>query len=218
MESDMQENKSKLMHLLAVAAVLSTTGFAVATARAADIVTEWANVKAPPAPELKPVTVDPKTTALLMLDFLQANCGHAQRCPATLPLVKKLLDEARAKNMLVVYTAFGKFSAKDVLPEVAPKGNEPFVVSFLDKYLGTDLEKILKDAGIKTVIPVGSAANGAVFGTASASAQRGFEVIIPVDGMSSDDLYAEQSAAWNLVHAPVIAAKDTLTRIDMIKF
>ncbi len=214
----MQQSKLKLMHLFAAAAVLSSTGLPAVTARAADIVTEWASVKAPPAPELKPVTVDPKTTALLMLDFLQANCGHAHRCPATLPVVKKLLDEARAKNMLVVYTAFGKFSAKDVLPEVAPKGNEPFVVSFLDKYVGTDLEKILRNAGIKTVIAVGSAANGAVLGTASASAQRGFEVIIPVDGMSSDDLYAEQSAAWNLVHAPVIAAKDTLTRIDMIKF
>jgi nicotinamidase-related amidase len=214
----MQQIKFGLKHLLAAAAALALTGLPAITARAADIVTEWASVKAPPPPELKPVTVDPKTTALLMLDFLQANCGHGQRCMASLPAVKKLLDEARAKNMLVVYTAFGKFSTKDVLPQVAPKANEPFVVAFLDKYLGTDLDKILKDAGIKTVIAVGTAANGAVLGTASASAQRGFNVIIPVDGMSSDDLYAEQSAAWNLLHAPVIAAKDTLTRIDMIKF
>ena len=214
----MQQSKLRWTHLLASAAAFALTGLLAVTARADDVVAEWASVKAPPAPELKPVTVDPKTTALLMLDFLQANCGNARRCPATLPVVKKLLDEARAKNMLVVYTAFGKFSAKDVLPQVAPKGNEPFVVSFLDKYLGTDLDKILKDAGIKTVITVGSAANGAVLGTASASAQRGFNVIIPVDGISSDDLYAEQSTAWNLLHAPVIAAKDTLTRIDMIKF
>ena len=214
----MQQSKFRLSHILASAAALALMALLVVAARADDIVSEWASVKAPPAPELKTVTVDPKTTALLMLDFLQANCGNARRCPATLPVVKKLLDEARAKNMLVVYTAFGKFSAKDVLPQVAPKGNEPFVVSFLDKYLGTDLDKILKDAGIKTVITVGSAANGAVLGTASASAQRGFNVIIPVDGISSDDLYAEQSTAWNLLHAPVIAAKDTLTRIDMIKF
>lgn len=214
----MQQRKFIWMPLLASAAAIALTGLLVVAARADDIVMEWASVKAPPAPELKPVTVNPKTTALLMLDFLQANCGHAHRCTASLPVVKKLLDEARAKNMLVVYTAFGKFSAKDVLPQVAPKGNEPFVVSFLDKYVGTDLDKILKNAGIKTVITVGSAANGAVLGTASASAQRGFNVIIPVDGISSEDLYAEQSAVWNLVHAPVIAAKDTLTRIDMIKF
>ena len=38
------------------------------------IVDEWANVKAPPAPELKPVKIAPKETALLMLDFLKQNC------------------------------------------------------------------------------------------------------------------------------------------------
>ena len=43
---------------------------------------EWASVKAPAAPELKPVTVDPKTTALLMLDFMNQNCGKRPRCLA----------------------------------------------------------------------------------------------------------------------------------------
>lgn len=36
---------------------------------AANIIDEWASVKTPKAPELKAVTVDPKTTALLMLDL-----------------------------------------------------------------------------------------------------------------------------------------------------
>ena len=36
-------------------------------APAADIIAEWATVKAPPVPELKPVTLDGKTTALLIL-------------------------------------------------------------------------------------------------------------------------------------------------------
>ena len=43
--------------------------------QAANIIDEWASVKAPPAPTLKPVTVDPKTTALLMLDFMNQNCS-----------------------------------------------------------------------------------------------------------------------------------------------
>lgn len=37
---------------------------------AASVVDEWASVKTPAAPMLKPVTVDTKTTALLMLDFM----------------------------------------------------------------------------------------------------------------------------------------------------
>jgi hypothetical protein len=52
-------------------------------ALANDITTEWANVKPPPAPELKPVTVDPKTTALLVLDFMKGNCGARPRCIAS---------------------------------------------------------------------------------------------------------------------------------------
>jgi len=78
--------------LTAAAAAVTASFFAAPAARAADIVEEWANVKAPPAPELKPVTVDPKTTALLMLDFLPGfYCAEKQRCVDTLPTVKKLL-------------------------------------------------------------------------------------------------------------------------------
>ena len=34
------------------------------------IIDEWPNVKAPPAPQLKTVTIDPETTALLILDAI----------------------------------------------------------------------------------------------------------------------------------------------------
>ena len=56
------------------------------------------------APTLKPVTVDPKTTALLMLDFMKQNCGKRPRCLATIPAMKKLLGEARAAKVPVVYS------------------------------------------------------------------------------------------------------------------
>lgn len=205
---------------VSIVALAATAILAAVPARAANIIDEWASVKAPAAPALKSVTVDPKDTALLMLDFLHANCNpeHGKRCVASLPIAKKLLGEARAHQMLVVYSAFGKNTEKNIWADVAPTGGEPFVVTFLDKFIGTDLNKILKDKGIKTVIVVGSAANGAAFGTASGAAQRGYSVIVPVDGISSDDLYAEQSAVWNMVNAPVISSKITLTTVDRMKF
>ena len=52
---------------------------------AGDITAEWANVTPPPAPELKQVTVDPKTTALLVLDFGKNNCGVRPRCSTSDP-------------------------------------------------------------------------------------------------------------------------------------
>ena len=51
----------------------------------------------------------------------------------------------------------------------------------------TDLEKILNDKGIKTVVVAGTAAQGAVPNTASQAAFRGRRVIVPVDGMSAEN-------------------------------
>ncbi len=199
-------------------AMLAVVGFGASSH--ASIIDEWASVKAPPAPPLRSVTVDPKTTALLMLDFIKPICNQQRypRCLATLPAVKKLLDEARAHDMLVVYTGVPKVPISAVVPEVAAKGTEPYMQSFLDKFLRTDLEKVLKDKGIETVISVGVAAQGAVLTTSSEAAQRGFNVIVPVDGLSAQDTYYEQYSVWHLSHAPVIADHIALTSIDMIKF
>lgn len=191
---------------------------AAATASAQTIVDEWASVKIPPAPQLKPVTVDSKTTALLMLDFMNQNCGARPRCVASLPAVKKLLDEARAKGVLVVYATVPGGKIADTRPEVAPTGNEPVVSSGPDKFLNTDLEKILKDKGIQSVITVGTAAHGAVLNTASVAALRGLKVIVPVDGKSAESAYAEQYTAWHLANAPVVSRNVTLTKLDMVKF
>jgi nicotinamidase-related amidase len=78
---------------------------------------------------------------------------------------------------------------------------------------------MLKDKGITTVIPVGVASYGAVLYTGSAAALRGFNVIVPADGMSSEDLYFDQASAWLLANGTGgIGPKVTLTTFDMIKF
>ena len=89
---------------------------------AGDITTEWASIKPPPAPELKPVTVDPKTTALLVLDLMRDNCGARPRCMPIVPNVKKLIDTARAHNMMIVYNLTGAAKPEDMVdPSVMPK-------------------------------------------------------------------------------------------------
>ncbi len=189
------------------------------SAAAQTIIEEWAAVKAPPAPELKAVTIDPKVTAFLILDIVKQACNQERRprCLASLPAIQRLLTRARAKNVPVIYSLVGG-SAADILREVAPLGNEPIVSSGPDKFLGTDLEKILKEKGIQTVIVVGTAAHGAVLYTASEAALRRLKVIVPVDGMSAESLYPEQYVAWNMVNAPLVGAQTTLTKIDLIQF
>ncbi len=190
----------------------------VSAAGAANIIEEWSSVKTPAPPELKPVQIAPQRTALLMMDFVKRNCGERPRCLATMPAVAKFLAQARASGMLIIYTTGPGGDVKDTLPQVAPLGNEPTFTTNADKFFNTGLEKLLKDKGIQTVIATGTAAHGAVLYTSTGAAIRGFNVIVPVDGMSSESPYPEQYVAWHLVNAAGTAARLTLTRFDMIKF
>jgi nicotinamidase-related amidase len=206
---------------LGVAAALLLTLTGPLSLRAGNIIEEWASVKAPLAPELKSVTVDPKTTALLMLDFVPHDpyCGpRNRRCGATLPAMKKLLAEARSKGVTVIYSVAGKYEASDIAKDVAPAANDPWVKSKSDKFLNTDLEKILKDKGIQTAIVTGNAANGAVLYTGTGAALRGLKVIVPVDGISANEPFAELLTAWQLAHGPGFGQLVTITKSDMIKF
>jgi nicotinamidase-related amidase len=191
----------------------------VASAVAQTIVDEWAAVKAPAPPELKPVKIDPKVTALLILDIQKQNCNNERRprCVASVPKIQKLLSQARAQGVPVIYTVSSSGTVADILSEVAPREGEPLVRSSSDKFYGTDLEKILKDKGIKTVIAVGTAAHGAVLYTGSEAAKRGFKVIVPVDGMSAESAYIDQYVTSHFATSPATRGV-ILTKIDMIQF
>jgi nicotinamidase-related amidase len=204
----------------ALAAVIAM--LVAAPARANDITTEWAAVKPPPVPELKPATVDPKTTALLVLDLMKTNCGARPRCVATVPNVRKLLEAARAHDMMVFYTLVGAMPTPENMVDqgLAPRAGEYVTRGGADKFIGSPLEQRLKDKGIKTVIVTGTSAQGAVVGTSNGAAQRGFKAVVPVDGMSAEDPFNEQYAAWHLYKGgPANLTENvTLTRSDLIKF
>jgi nicotinamidase-related amidase len=211
--------KCKLLTAAAILAALAVP------AQAANIINEWASVKAPAPPPLKVVTVDPKTTALLVMDLIKQGCNEQRRprCVASVPAIAKFLALAREKELMVVDTILPIAKVEDVLPAVAPKPGEPVISAWVDKFMiadkDTGLEKMLKDKGITTVIPVGVASYGAVLYTGSAAALRGFKVVVPVDGMSSEGLYFDQASAWLLANGTGgIGPKVTLTTFDMIKF
>lgn len=201
-----------------VPAACVTAVSAPTPASAQTIIEEWGAVKAPPAPELKRLTVDPKVTALLVLDIQRQTCSPRPRCTARVPKIQSLLAQARAKGVRVIHSIIPGSVVADILKEVSPLGGEPAVMSGPDKFLGTDLEKILKDNGVQTVIVTGTAAHGAVLYTSSGAALRGLKVIVPVDGMPAADPYAEQYTAWHLLNAPRVGPQVTLTRTDLIQF
>lgn len=187
-----------------IAAALAAFTMSILPAQAGNIVEDWAGVKAPAAPTLKPVTVDAKTTALLVMDLAKQTCNNEKRprCVASIPEIAKLMGEARAKGVLLISTSVPPVPMTDILPQVAPKPGEPTVVAWVDKFvLGdkpTGLEAMLKEKGIKT---------------------SGYNVIVPVDGLSSEDQYFDQATVWLLTKGVGgIGPKVTLTTIDKIKF
>lgn len=191
---------------------------------AADILDDWDTAKAPPKPELKPVTLEGSTTALLILDMMRTNCGSRPRCVATVPNVKRLHDAARAAGAMVWYSLVGsngQATPADVIDQgFAPKEGEWARQNGPDKFLGSNLEEKLKAKGIKTVIVCGTSFQGVGIGTGSGSAQRGYKVIVPLDCVSSEEPYMEQYAAWHLFKGgpAVVTSQVTLTRSTMIKF
>ena len=186
----------------------------------ADLMADWTGSALPPPPELKAVNLDGKTTALLILDVMKQNCGVRPRCPATVPKIKALMDRARAAGALIAYTLPGNGEIMD--PGIAPRDGELVKQEQggPDKFLGTDLEQRLKARGIKTVIITGTSAQGIGIGTGSAAAQRGYNVIYPIDGVASESAFQEVYAAYHMAGGgpPVTTKWVTVTRSDMITF
>lgn len=183
------------------------------------IVEEWDFVAIPVAPDLKPVNLDAATTAYLILDIQDPLCTKERpRCASSAPKIAAFLKLAREKGMTVVYSLTPTGKPENILPLVAPWSGDAIVKSSVDKFYNTELEKVLKEKGIKTVVIVGTAANGAVLHTAVSAAMRGLQVVIPVDGMSAIDPYAEQYTAWHMMNGPGTRNRATITRFSLINF
>jgi nicotinamidase-related amidase len=201
-----------------VAAAVGALLIAFSASSAADILDDWDTVKPPPKPELKSVTLDPSTTALLILDMQKGNCGVRPRCMATIPNVKRLYDGARAAGVMLWYSL--NSTADLIDPGFMPREGEWMRQGGPDKFLGSNLEEKLKAKGIKTVVVCGTSFQGVGVGTGSGSAQRGYKVIVPIDCLSSEEAYNEQYAAWHMFKGgpAVVTSNTTLTRSTMVKF
>ena len=163
----------------------------------------------------------PNVSAVLVMDFTNLTCTNERRprCARSVPKVLELVTRARAKGAFIIYTVAVPGSvATDLLKELTPAAGEPVLPPLgPDKFIGSDLEKTLKDKGIKTVVAMGTQAQTSVLHTAGAAALRGFKVIVPVDGMSADDVFPELYTAWHLATAARISPQVTLTKFDLIK-
>lgn len=210
-----------LLGLMAPGLIVVSGQAAVAAEAKGDIIQRWNSVTLPKAPELVTAEIESAHSALLILDMYPGSCVATMRptCPATVPAIKRLLEHARASKMLIIYSAGPVAMNGPTLPvpELAPLPGEPTVRGAADKWIGSELERILADHHITTVIVTGTSADGAVMYTASGAALRGIMAVVPVDGMSSADPFAELYTAWHLKNtSATVSKKIALTRSDLI--
>jgi nicotinamidase-related amidase len=188
------------------------------------VATEATAQALPTIPAPAPVTLDPATTAFLVLDLNSAVCAPRPSCQATLPPVAAFLDRARQANVFVVYSST---TGATTLPELAPRPDDPTVVSRADKFFNTQLDDILRNRGIRTAVIVGSAANGAVLYTSFGANLRGYTVVVAEDGLSAPEDFAVLLTRYQLLNQPGLSNPDneplregavTLSRTDLISF
>jgi nicotinamidase-related amidase len=201
--------------------VLALVCFCANSAFAADAVAEWNSIEALPPPELHTVTLDPATTGLMVMDFGTQFCLPDQRprCAESIPAVKRVVDAARAANITMVYIRSGTMQPEDFIAEIAPgPGDHYFQGIKEDKMIGNDTEQVFRNAGVDTLVLVGTQGSGSVLITAIGAALRGFKVVVPVDTMPSATAYQEQFTIWEIANGRVFRDLSTLTRSDMLRF
>jgi nicotinamidase-related amidase len=173
------------------------------------------------------VSVDPATTAYLVIDLNSVVCAANASCVATLPAIARSLASARAAGALVVYTNTVTPGA-EILPQVAPQPGDPVIVAHPDKFYGTDLDLILSSHGIKTLVIVGTYVNGGVLYTTLEANLRGYTVVVAEDGVSASSGFIMHYALYQLLNepggyanpknTPLEANAVTLSKTRMIKF
>jgi len=181
----------------------------------------------PATPDPARVTLDPKTTALIVLDYVEDICNSQPSCKGKmLPAVTPFMERVRKAGMVVAYGTRAPNMTK-WLKEVAPTASDIKVINTAqDRFYNTDLDKALKAKGIKTLIMVGWKISGSVQFTSVGAMAHDYTVVIPVDTTSAGSDYETTIGFYNVLNSgnanlsnqPLKPQAVTLTRTDMITF
>ncbi len=183
----------------------------------------WAQ-EGPNRPEPKPLTLDSKTTAVLVLD-LNARCHDPKQvCSKLTAPLGDFLEKVRAAAVPIIYTVSAAAKGTPLGELAAPlkrKEGEPVIYpDAFDKFVGGELLAFLKEKGAKTLIVTGSSTNAAVLYTATTAARMyRYNVVIPMDGAIAAGKYEQEYSFHQFTVLPGEANKQfQFTNLSMITF
>src|SRR4051812_20089578 len=178
----------------------------------------------PNRPEPKVVTLDSKSSAILVLD-LNARCDDPKQvCSKIAAPVGEFLDKARAAAVPIIYSVSASAKGKPIGQIAAPlKYKEGEVIIYpdgFDKFVSGELQAWLKERGAKTLVVTGSSTNSAVLYTATTAARMyRYPVVIALDGVNANTRYEHEYAIHQLTVLPSEANKlFQFTTLSMLTF
>jgi nicotinamidase-related amidase len=186
-----------------------------------------------PAPNVAPalpapvaVTLDAKTTALVILDVINPTCSTRPACNDSIPALQALIKKAKDASVPVVYTNTAATNA--IVAQIAPAAGDVTVIpTNADKFNNPDFDATFKAKKVTTLLLVGTRSNGAVLYTAFEANVRGYTVVVAVDGISGSIPFETTLAEWQMLNQPGFTNADnkplaeklvTLSRGDLITF
>jgi nicotinamidase-related amidase len=158
--------------------------------------------------------------AFVVLDMINEHLTpgmplEVPRARAIVPALRARLERARASGIPIVYLvdehdpededmdgvegwgahAIRGTAGTEVWPEVAPHGGDRVVKkSTYSAFTGSELERVLDDLRIDTIVLTGCLTEIGILATATDALQRGFVVEIPADAQAGTNEVTEQVA------------------------
>ena len=138
---------------------------------------------------------DRPNTALLVVDVQNAVVGGAHRRDEVVANIKTLVDEARAKQVPVIWVQHSNDEMPEgsegwqYVPELDIQEAEPVVHKrYGDSFEDTDLETQLAQLGVGRVVVAGAQTDACIRATLHGAFVRGYDTTLVSDAHTTEDL------------------------------
>jgi nicotinamidase-related amidase len=174
-------------------------------------------------PQPKDVHLDPKTTAIAVLD-LSVRCDDSSDiCSELMKGLGAFLERARGAAVPIIFTS--GFALKgtpeaEIATALKRREREPLIhPDAFDKFHGGELQPFLTSHNTKDLIIAGSSTHVCVLYTATTAARvYEYNVVIPLDGVNTRDAINHDSALHQLQVIPRASSRITFSTEATITF
>ena len=151
-------------------------------------------------------------TALMVIDVQSGVVADAHQRDAVVANISTLVDRARDEGVPIVWVQHSDEDLKkgsdawEYVPELTRQEPEPLVhKSFGDSFEGTDLERVLAEAGVGHLVVTGASTDACIRCTIHGAFTRGYDVTLVGDAHTTDD-----HSAWGAPPPDAVIAHTNL--------